>query len=188
MYLFFSYIISFLLDSSIGLLLLWLLIRLIEWIAVRYNYRYLVFGEYGKPKPVLKYWLIQCLAYIVIVLIEKIVITLLLWFDFWDHIRALLLWPISKFLNRQMEIIIVVLVIPFFVNVLMFWVTDNFLIMHRIRQQKHNICQSDVILAFAQTDSHPTDANHENCHNSDDDAELIDISFEPESPDNQNML
>ena len=178
------------LDSSIGLLLLWVLIRLTEWIAVRYNYNYLIFGEYGKPRPALKYWLIQCLAYIVIVLIEKLVITLLLQFEFWVHIRALLLWPISKFLNRQMEIIIVILVIPFFVNVLMFWVTDNFLIMHRVRQLKHN--QSDVILAmgrqFAQTESHPNQQIEGNCHISDDDAELIDISFEPESPDNQNML
>ncbi|CAG2115897.1 unnamed protein product, partial [Medioppia subpectinata] len=45
------YIISFLLDSSIGLLLLWLLIRLTEYLAVRYRYGPLVFGEYGKPEP-----------------------------------------------------------------------------------------------------------------------------------------
>ncbi len=167
-------------DSSIGLLLIYGCIRLIELIAVKYNYYYLIFGEYGKPKPLLKYWMFQCFAYILIVLFEKLVITLLLLFNFWDNIRNLLLWPISKFLNLEMELFLVILVIPFIVNVFMFWVTDNFLIMHRVRQLKHN---NDIILCSAVQQTQPNDY----CFTSDDDAELIDISFEPE-PQDQNLV
>lgn len=161
-----------------------------EMMAIKYNYRYLIFGEYGKPKPLLKYWMFQCFAYILIVLLEKLVITLLLQFKFWAYIRDLLLWPISRFLNQEMEIFLVILVIPFFVNVFMFWVTDNFLIMHRIRQLKHNNLTNDIILTFSHTgaqQTQPTQVNVDNCYNSDEDAELIDISFEPE-PQDQNVL
>ncbi|XP_054163231.1 store-operated calcium entry regulator STIMATE-like isoform X2 [Oppia nitens] len=48
------YVISFLIDSSIGLLLLWLFIRLAEYIAIKYSHPYLIFGEYGKPEPLLR--------------------------------------------------------------------------------------------------------------------------------------
>jgi hypothetical protein len=162
---------------------------LTEYLAIKYRYECLVFGEYGKPEPSLRYWLIQCFAYIVIVLVVKSVITLLLQFQFWVHVRALLLWPIDRFLNQEMEIFMVILVIPFFVNVLMFWVTDNFLTMHRTRQYKYsnggNGTAGDIVLAFAHSNGHHVsddpNGGHE-CHNSDDDAELIDISFEPESP------
>ena len=184
----FRYIITFLLDSSVGLFLLWLMIRWTEWFAVNNNYQYLVPGEYGKPRPKTKYWVIQCLAYIAIVVIDKLVITLLLQFGFWSDVRALLLWPTERFLNKQIELVIVLLVIPFFVNVLMFWVTDNFLIGHRVRQLKHkpSSAQSDPIVGFATTagsQTAPTDGQI-----FDEDAELIDISFEPDYSDNQNIL
>jgi hypothetical protein len=63
----------------------------------------------------------------------------------------------------------------------MFWVTDNFLIMHRVRQFKQN---NDIILCSA---VHQTQPNDHYCLSDDDDAELIDISFEPE-PQDQNIV
>jgi hypothetical protein len=62
----------------------------------------------------------------------------------------------------------------------MFWVTDNFLIMHRVRQLKHN---NDIILCSSVQQTQPND----HYFTSDDDAELIDISFEPE-PQDQNVV
>lgn len=129
------YIISFLLDSSLGLLVIYCGIRITQIVAIQKGCDYLVFGEYGKPKPKAKYWVYQCAAYVFITSIAKLIVTLVLQLKFWDHVRDLLLWSIP---SPKLEVTLVVLVIPFFVNVFMFWVTDNFLIMHRLENSKMN--------------------------------------------------
>ncbi|XP_067134061.1 store-operated calcium entry regulator STIMATE-like isoform X2 [Centruroides vittatus] len=120
------YIVSFLLDSSIGLLFIFIGIRLTQYIARKKGWDHLVFGEYGKP-PYVNAWLSQCGVYILLMLIEKLLITLLIQLDFWDQVRHLITWPIK---DPKLEVAIVVLVIPFIINVIMFWVVDNFL-MHK---------------------------------------------------------
>lgn len=136
-----QYIISFLLDSSLGLLIIYCGIRITQLVAIRKGCDYLVFGEYGKPKPVAKYWYYQCVAYLIIMSIAKLIVTLLLQLKFWDQVRDLLLWTIP---NPKLEVTLVVLVIPFFVNVFMFWVTDNFLTMHRLENSKVNMAMAAV--------------------------------------------
>ena len=44
------YIVSFLLDSSVGLLVIWAGIRLTIKLSERYGWKYLYFGEYGKKR------------------------------------------------------------------------------------------------------------------------------------------
>ncbi|XP_046389137.1 store-operated calcium entry regulator STIMATE-like [Ischnura elegans] len=120
------YIISFLLDSSIGLLILYIGIRFSQYLAKTKRWDAINFGEYGKP-PSVNAWLAQCCLYVLLMLVVKVVVTLLIRLDFWDSVRDFILSPIQ---NPRVELAVVVLVIPFFVNALMFWVTDNFL-MHR---------------------------------------------------------
>lgn len=89
-------------------------------------------------------WLAQCCLYIGLMVIVKTCITLLMQFNFWESVRDFILSPID---NPKVELAFVMLIIPFFVNVsstfflytginvrklqiLIFWVTDNFL-MHR---------------------------------------------------------
>ena len=62
--------------------------------------------------------------------IVKILTTLIIQMDYWNDVKELILSP---FKNPKMEQLVVLLIIPFFVNVLMFWVTDNFL----MRNKKH---------------------------------------------------
>lgn len=62
--------------------------------------------------------------------IVKILTTLIIQMDYWDDVKNLILSP---FKNPKLELIVVMLIIPFFVNVLLFWVTDNFL----MRNKKH---------------------------------------------------
>lgn len=50
--------------------------------------------------------------------------------DIWNDVTQMILSP---FKNPKIEVIMVMLIIPFFVNVLLFWVTDNFL----MRNKKH---------------------------------------------------
>lgn len=62
----------------------------------------------------------------------KLLTTLIIQFEFWDSVKDLVISPFS---NVQVEQIIIMLLIPFFVNILLFWVTDNFL-MHHNRPSK----------------------------------------------------
>jgi STIMATE family len=62
--------------------------------------------------------------------IVKLLTTLIIQMDYWNDVKNLILSP---FKNPKLELILVMLIIPFFVNVLLFWVTDNFL----MRNKKH---------------------------------------------------
>nr|CAD7455639.1 unnamed protein product [Timema tahoe] len=84
----------------------------------------------SKP-PNVNAWLAQCCLYIAFMVIVKIFITLLIQLDFWDSVRDFILSPIT---NPRVELAIVMLIIPFIVNILMFWVTDNFLMRHSGRK------------------------------------------------------
>ena len=59
-------------------------------------------------------WGHQCALYVGIMVVEKIIITGLLALQFWASVRELILAPIT---SPQARVVIVVLVIPFFVNV-----------------------------------------------------------------------
>lgn len=60
--------------------------------------------------------------------IVKILTTLIIQMDYWNDVKNLILSP---FKNPKLELIVVMLIIPFFVNVLLFWVTDNFLMRNK---------------------------------------------------------
>lgn len=131
------YIVSFLLDSSIGLFIIFIGIRLTQHFARKKGWHYIVFGEYGDP-PKMNAWLAQSGMYVIIVILEKMVITLLIQLPFWKSVRAFIMSPIT---NAKVEVAIVVLVVPFIINVIMFWVTDNFL-MHKnqlLKNDRHHI-------------------------------------------------
>uniref|UniRef100_A0A8B9RX17 Transmembrane protein 110 n=1 Tax=Accipiter nisus TaxID=211598 RepID=A0A8B9RX17_9AVES len=67
-------------------------------------------------------WVGQCALYIMIMTFEKTIIIIVLLIPQWKEVA--LLNPIE---NPQLELAIVMLIVPFFVNALMFWVVDNFL-------------------------------------------------------------
>ncbi|XP_023931561.1 store-operated calcium entry regulator STIMATE-like, partial [Lingula anatina] len=75
-------------------------------------------------------WAGQCALYILVMVFEKIVITLLVQFSFWDKVRDVILSPIK---DPHLELIIVMFVVPLIVNAIMFWVIDNFLMMKKLK-------------------------------------------------------
>lgn len=77
-----------------------------------------------------KSWIYQTWIYVFLMVIVKLLTTLIIQMDYWDEVKNLILSP---FKNPKLELIVVMLIIPFFVNVLLFWVTDNFL----MRNKKH---------------------------------------------------
>lgn len=120
------YIINFLLDSSVGLLIIYIGIRLSQYLSKVNKWEAINFGEYGKP-PSVNAWLAQCCLYVLLMIIVKACITLLIQFDFWNSVRDFILSPIT---NPKVELALVIFIIPFFINALIFWVTDNFLMRH----------------------------------------------------------
>ncbi|XP_008407814.1 store-operated calcium entry regulator STIMATE [Poecilia reticulata] len=115
------YLINFLLDASLGMLLIYAGVKAVSAVVEWRQWDSLRFGEYGEPVQCTA-WLGQCILYILIVMVEKILMMLFLLIPQWKKLA--LLNPIK---NPDLELAIVMLIVPFFVNALMFWVVDNFL-------------------------------------------------------------
>ncbi|KFV82621.1 Transmembrane protein 110, partial [Struthio camelus australis] len=124
------YLINFILDATLGMLLIWLGVNIVSWIVQRQKYTYLVFGEYGDP-PRAAAWIGQCVLYLLIMVFEKTVISLVLLIPGWTKLQEILLDYIP---NPQLELVLVILVVPFVVNVITFWVVDS-LIMRKYKQK-----------------------------------------------------
>lgn len=116
------YVVSFLLDSTLGLFIIYIGVKITSFIGRIKNYPTLKFGEYGKP-PQCRPWFHQSFAFFLIILVEKLIITLVLSLKFWSNVRKIILSPIK---NPKVEVTVVMLIIPFFVNLLIFWCVDNF--------------------------------------------------------------
>lgn len=67
----------------------------------------------GKP-PSVSAWLTQCALYMALMVVEKVLVTLLVQLSFWEEVRHFILAPIQ---NPRVELALVMLIIPFFVNV-----------------------------------------------------------------------
>ncbi|CAL8336629.1 unnamed protein product [Merluccius merluccius] len=115
------YLINFLLDASLGMLLIYAGVRAVSGVVEWRQWDSLRFGEYGEPVQC-SAWAGQCALYILIMMFEKVVIMLVLIIPQWKMLA--LLNPIQ---NANLELAIVMLIVPFFINALMFWVVDNFL-------------------------------------------------------------
>ncbi|XP_064633872.1 store-operated calcium entry regulator STIMATE-like [Lineus longissimus] len=117
------YVVSFLLDSTIGLLVIYIGLKIAQLVVLKKGYDTLRFGEYGSP-PQCNAWIGQCALYILVMIIEKILMTCLVQFNFWKEVRNFMMSPIK---DPHLELIIVMFIVPLIVNAIIFWVVDNFL-------------------------------------------------------------
>ncbi|XP_018114396.2 store-operated calcium entry regulator STIMATE [Xenopus laevis] len=115
------YLINFLLDATLGMLLIYIGVRVVSCIVEWRQWESLRFGEYGDPVQC-QAWVGQCALYIVIMMFEKTAIVLVLLIP---HLKEVA--KVKPIKNPQLELATVMLIVPFFVNALMFWVVDNFL-------------------------------------------------------------
>ncbi|KAK0049864.1 transmembrane protein 110 [Biomphalaria pfeifferi] len=127
------YFISFLLDSTVGLLVIYIGLKSCQLLAHHNRWKSIYFGEYGDP-PKCNAWVGQCALYILVMIITKLLMTLLVLFKFWTDVRMFLMAPIT---NPHLEIVLVMFLVPLVVNAIVFWVVDNFL--------KHSIQNSKTI-------------------------------------------
>ncbi|XP_066561191.1 transmembrane protein 110, like [Amia ocellicauda] len=125
------YLMNFLLDATLGMLLIWLAVKVISRIVEYKQYTLLMFGEYGDP-PQAAAWIGQCAVYMLIMVFEKTVVSLVLLIPGWTKLQEVLLDYIP---NPQLELVLVMLIVPFIVNAIMFWVVDS-LMMRKYKNQQ----------------------------------------------------
>ncbi|KAJ6666257.1 hypothetical protein lerEdw1_000529 [Lerista edwardsae] len=133
------YLMNFILDATLGMLLIWLGVKVVSWIVESWKFTHLVFGEYGDP-PQAAAWIGQCILYLLIMVFEKAVISLVLLIPGWTKLQEILLDYIP---DPQLELVLVMLVVPFVVNAVMFWVVDS-LIMKKHKQKES--LEGDIIV------------------------------------------
>jgi len=124
------YFVNMFIDVTVGLLILYLLISLSRFLLKDPSYSWLKSGEYGNP-PQAKAWLAQCGIYLAIMVIQKLLVCPLVLLPFWNKFRNFLFSPLKG--HGKLELVVVMLIVPFFVNVFMFWVQDNILMRHKSR-------------------------------------------------------
>eukprot|EP00064_Thunnus_orientalis_P017002 superscaffoldBa00003502_g17076 len=148
------YLMNFLLDAMLGMLVIWLAVKLVSKLVEYKQWTLLMFGEYGDP-PQAAAWLGQCGVYLLIMVLEKGVISLVLLVPGWSKLQEVLL---SYIANPQLELVLVMLIVPFIVNSIMFWVVDS-LTMRKYKTMKSldDSCDSSVKKA----DSLPWATNEE---------------------------
>ncbi|XP_042622148.1 store-operated calcium entry regulator STIMATE-like isoform X1 [Cyprinus carpio] len=115
------YLINFLLDATLGMLVIYGGVKAVSAVVEWKQWDSLRFGEYGEPVQC-SAWAGQCALYILIMMFEKVMIMLVLLLPQWKKLATL-----NPITNPHLELAIVMLIVPFFVNALMFWVVDNFI-------------------------------------------------------------
>ncbi|XP_035244635.1 store-operated calcium entry regulator STIMATE-like isoform X2 [Anguilla anguilla] len=92
------YLINFLLDASLGMLLIYAGVRVVSAVVEWRQWDSLRFGEYGESVQCTA-WAGQCALYIFIMMFEKVVIVLVLLIPQWK--QALMFWVVDNFLMKK---------------------------------------------------------------------------------------
>ncbi|KAG5182574.1 vacuolar membrane protein-domain-containing protein [Tribonema minus] len=119
------YFVQFALDVLLGVALVWVLIRTQERLARRYNWPSLaISGDYGNP-PRFQWFVAQMGVYMLSVVAVKTVITLVVLAGdaVLSDVSAVLFAPVREF--PEAELTIVMIICPWILNALQFWMMDN---------------------------------------------------------------
>lgn len=120
------YFLSFCMDTIFGMVLAYLLLHAVER-CLNYSPRLSFKSGYYGEKAEWRLWGYQMFIWICIIVLVKLTIwvTMTLLLTPLEYIGELILYPIS--FNPNIELIMVVIIIPVISNSIVFWVTDNFL-------------------------------------------------------------
>ncbi|KAG9407002.1 hypothetical protein AC1031_001626 [Aphanomyces cochlioides] len=135
------YFINFTLDTSIGVILNWLFLRLLVLLARRFKWTALQTpGDYGDPIRVRYFtltspsnsfnssvWIIQLLAWLIIIVSAKLVIgrCIILFQHSLIEFAHWMFQPLEQ--HPRVELVLVMVACPCLMNALQFWVQDSFL-------------------------------------------------------------
>ena len=135
------YFVNFIVDVFIGLTFNWLFLKLINYLAIKYKYNTLISGKYQLSEYYcnLSYCL-QLVIWLLIITIVKLILFFAILVPFSNELEKMgtsILSPISN--HEEIELIIVMIVVPFSLNILQFWLQDTFLKDNTIKIENPNI-------------------------------------------------
>ena len=121
------YFFNFLVDTTIGLCIIWVLLQMLERVAHSLEWSSLATtGDYGDP-PRMRVWALQLAAWLAVLGMSKVIVASLLF-----AMRNDLAWLGSEVfgvlaMHPKVELIFVMVVGPGLMNAFQFWVQDTFL-------------------------------------------------------------
>lgn len=121
------YGLSYLIDTTIGLLLAILGLQAVERLANRYQWKPLQHSGVYVGETALYHWSIQVLSWIIILTITKLIIYLFMWIfsSQLAWIGSTLFAPFSGY--KHFELLFVMIFFPGILNVIYFWIADSYL-------------------------------------------------------------
>lgn len=121
------YCLTYVVDSTVGTFINIVLLKLFEHFMKRFpDCTVMNFGDYGNP-PQLCVWFPQLIVWMCIVVIAKL-LTLYMLFQFIFPLNDIISVVFSVFHDKpEIELVLVMIIIPTIMNTIQFWVTDTFL-------------------------------------------------------------
>lgn len=123
------YFVNFIVDVFLGLVLNWIFLTLVNWIANKYKYHMLISGKYTIDNKFCNIpYALQLAIWLIIITIVKI----LLFYGFLIPAQKSLgemgTWILSPIYgDDEFELIVVMVVVPFTLNIFQFWLQDTIL-------------------------------------------------------------
>eukprot|EP00301_Raphidiophrys_heterophryoidea_P020467 c5150_g1_i1.p1 GENE.c5150_g1_i1~~c5150_g1_i1.p1 ORF type:complete len:182 (+),score=30.92 c5150_g1_i1:163-708(+) len=120
------YLVNIFLDTTLGLGVTFLMMKGIQKLQEKFNWSALDSGYYGHP-PSLRIWARQVLLYIFVVFLAKAFVALFTLYNksFLAMVGSACMHPFRN--NPKAELLVVMLLLPFIMNVICFWFMDNLL-------------------------------------------------------------
>jgi len=128
------YFTNILLDATLGLLLVYLMLRGTTYIIQRKRWHFLQSGDYGNP-PRWQPWLAQLVLYNSISIFEKLLVSLILLSPGFMKIGEVILNPVGR-VSVRLELAIALVITPLVITIIWFWCVDNFLMSVETKHQQ----------------------------------------------------
>lgn len=124
------YFLNYFIDTALGVGLCYLILHLIEKLSDKSEIFKFRSGQYGADNDI-GIWAYQIFIWISIILVVKLIIwtTMTLFHSPLEYIGEKILTPVS--FNPDLELVMVMIIIPVTMNAAYFWITDNYLKAHK---------------------------------------------------------
>eukprot|EP00042_Codosiga_hollandica_P056246 m.807478 g.807478 ORF g.807478 m.807478 type:complete len:242 (+) comp59304_c0_seq4:45-770(+) len=119
------YLLFILVDSTIGLLFMYCILKFSSFLIHKYDWRTLRSGDYGKP-PQVRLWFRQMCMYLFLAIVEKFFVSLVMLIPFWQQFGAFISDVLGR-LPANAELVIAMFLFPLVINAIWFWVVDSIL-------------------------------------------------------------
>lgn len=119
------YIVNFTITSFFGLFIIYWVMRLYNYVVEKHKLTLLKSGYYGNP-PRVKAWIVQLLIWGLISCMEKLITASLIILPLYDYLDKFAYWLETPLIPYpQVELVIVMVVMPAIINCVFFYVCDN---------------------------------------------------------------